>query len=82
LQHQIRVAPDHVDRIELDAADVPDELQDAVFAAQAARWQQALVRQQKAPGQRSAQGERGLWERYQGLRTCIAMAAQASAGRR
>jgi len=48
LQHQLRVAPYDVDRVELDAANVPNEGQDPGLASKPPGWEQVLMRQQEA----------------------------------
>jgi hypothetical protein len=48
-----------VDGVVLDAVDMADEIQHAWFAAQFARRLQALVREDKTPGLRLADGNLG-----------------------
>jgi len=38
LEHQVRIAPNHVEWIELEAANMLNELLEARFTLQCARW--------------------------------------------
>jgi len=49
LQHQVRVASNHVDRVKLDTPDVADKTENPGLAGQRPGRPQVVVRQQKPP---------------------------------